>query len=154
MVSRRSLLQAVPLAAAALNAPVHARRRAASTDSVRVPPDPASSSAAATAVRGFTADLYRSLAAASPGGNVVCAPYSVALALAMTRAGAGGTTADEMDTVLHAPHPRPAALDNGLNTVDQLLTGRYQSGDGIKVPKLTTANALWTRLDLGLPQAL
>jgi len=118
-----------------------------------VPPDPASAAAAAAAVRGFTADLYRSLAAASPDGNVVCAPYSVALALAMTRAGAGSTTADEMDTVLHAPQPRPAALDNGLNTVDQLLAGRYQDGDGIKAPKLTTANALWTRLDLTLRPA-
>jgi serpin B len=150
MVSRRSLLQAAPLAVAALAAPVHAHRQAASGSSGRVPSDPASASAAAAAVRGFTADLYRSLAAASRDGNVVCAPYSVALALAMTRAGAGSTTADEMDTVLHAPQPRPAALDNGLNTIDQLLAGRYQDGDGIKMPKLTTANALWTRLDLTL----
>ncbi|MEK8106297.1 serpin family protein [Micromonospora sp. M12] len=104
--------------------------------------------AAATAVRGFTADLYRTLAATRAGGNVVCAPYSVGLALAMTRAGAGSTTADEMDAVLHAPHPRPRALDSGLNTVEQALAGRYQDGDGVRQPRLTTANALWTRLDL------
>lgn len=109
--------------------------------------------AAATAVRGFSADLYRALASTCPGGNVVCAPYSVNLALAMTRAGAGLTTADEMDAVLHAPHPRPGALDSGLNTVEQTLATRYQDGDGIARPLLTTANALWTRLDLGLRPA-
>ncbi|GIJ27443.1 serpin [Micromonospora qiuiae] len=106
--------------------------------------------AAATAVRGFTADLYRALASTRASGNVVCAPYSVGLALAMTRAGAGSTTADEMDAVLHAPNPRPGALDSGLNTIDQVLADRYQDGDGIARPLLTTANALWTRLDLGL----
>lgn len=106
--------------------------------------------AAVTAVRGFTADLYGTVASTRTGGNVVCAPYSVGLALAMTRAGAGSTTADEMDAVLHAPHPRPGALDSGLNTVDQTLAGRYQDGDGVKQPRLTTANALWTHLDLGL----
>ena len=152
MVSRRSVLRAVPLAAAALTAaPGHPRwlgPSSTSTAADRVPPDPATMQAAATAVRGFTADLYRTLAATRAGGNVVCAPYSVGLALAMTRAGAGSTTADEMDAVLHAPHPRPGALDSGLNTVDQTLAGRYQDGDGVKQPRLTTANALWTRLDL------
>ncbi|WP_416904213.1 serpin family protein [Micromonospora echinospora] len=115
---------------------------------MRVPPDPATTQSAATAVRGFTADLYRTLASSRAGGNVVCAPYSVGLALAMTRAGAGSTTADEMDAVLHAPDPRPHALDSGLNTVDQMLAGRYRDGDGTKQPRLATANALWTRLGL------
>jgi serpin B len=149
MISRRSVLRAMPLAAAALTAaPGYLDRASALPDSTRVPPDPASVEAAAIAVRGFTVDLYRSLAEADDGGNVVCAPYSVALALAMTRAGAGSSTADEMDAVLHAPHPRPGALDSGLNTVDQSLAERFQNGDGTKQPKLTTANALWTRLDL------
>ncbi|MEU4531506.1 serpin family protein [Micromonospora ureilytica] len=154
MVSRRSVLRAVPLAAAALTAVPGDSRwlgpSSTSTQAGRVPPDPATLQAAATAVRGFTADLYRTLASAWTGSNVVCAPYSVGLALAMTRAGAGSTTADEMDAVLHAPHPRPSALDSGLNTVEQTLAGRYQDGDGVKQPLLTTANALWTRLDLVL----
>ncbi|MFY1691187.1 serpin family protein [Plantactinospora sp. WMMB782] len=154
MVSRRSVLRALPLTAAALTAGPGASRplggSSTSTDPVRVPPDPATAQAGATAVRGFTADLYRTLASTRPGGNVVCAPYSVGIALAMTRAGAGSTTADEMDAVLHAPHPRPSALDAGLNTVDQMLATRYRDGDGIKQPRLTTANALWTRLDLGV----
>ncbi|WFE48378.1 serpin family protein [Verrucosispora sp. WMMD1129] len=154
MVSRRSILGAVPLAAVALTAtPGHPRwltGASASSDPVRVPPDPATMQAAATAVRGFTADLYRTIASSHTGGNVVCAPYSVQMALAMARAGAGSTTADEMDAVLHAPHPRPGALDSGLNTVDQSLAGRFQDGDGVRQPRMTTANAVWTRLDLGL----
>ncbi|WP_229399645.1 serpin family protein [Micromonospora okii] len=154
MVSRRSILRAVPLAAAAVAAapgsPGWLGPSSTSTDTVRLPPDPATMQAAAAAVRGFTADLYRTLASTPAGGNVAFAPYSIGLALAMTRAGAGSTTADEMDAVLHAPYPRPTALDSGLNTVDQSLAGRYQDGDGTKKPRLTTANALWTRLDLGL----
>ncbi|GAA3916718.1 serpin [Amorphoplanes auranticolor] len=144
----------MPLAAAALAAvPELPGRLTATSDPERVPPDPASAEAAAIAVRGFTTDLFRSLSSAAAGANVVCAPYSVALALAMTRAGAGSTTADEMDAVLHAPHPRPVALDSGLNTVDQALMGRYRDGDGIKQPKMVTANALWTRLGLNLDPA-
>ncbi|MEU5550082.1 serpin family protein [Micromonospora sp. NPDC047793] len=154
MVSRRSLLRTVPLAAAALTATRDRSRwwneSSTSTEPTRVPPDPAAMAAAATAVRGFSAGLYRELASSRPGGNVVCAPYSVNLALAMTRAGARSTTADEMDAVLHAPNPRPGALDSGLNTVAQSLANRYQNGDGVARPLLTTANALWTRLDLGL----
>lgn len=156
MVTRRSLLRAAPLAAAALaTAPPPSRWLAAPStvaDPARVPPDQSAVPPAAAAMRGFTADLYRELAAGHPGGNVVCSPYSVGLALAMTRAGAGGATADEMDAVLHAPHPRPGVLDSGLNAVDQLLAGRYENGDGTKQARLTVANALWTRLDLGLRQ--
>ncbi|RUL95189.1 MULTISPECIES: serpin family protein [Micromonospora] len=154
MVSRRSVLRTVPLAAAALTATPGQLRRldesSTSTDPIRVPPDPATLAAAATAVRGFSADLYRELASTRPGDNVVCAPYSVGLALAMTRAGAGSATAAEMDAVLHAPHPRPGALDSGLNTIEQTLATRYQDGDGTARPLLRTANALWTRLGLGL----
>lgn len=105
--------------------------------------------AAAAAVRGFTTDLYRALAL-THAGNVVCSPYSVGLALAMARAGARSTTAEEMDDVLHAPHPRPDALHSGFNTVDQSLDDRYAHGDGTRTPRVSTANALWARLDLRL----
>jgi serpin B len=150
MVSRRSILRAVPLAAAALAADPFRppAAHAGGLDPVRVPPDPASAEPAAAAVRGFTAGLYRAVASSRDGGNVVCAPYSVAHALAMTRAGAVACTAGEMDTVLHAPHPRPGALDAGLNAIDQLLLARYRDGDGAKLPRVVTANALWTQRDL------
>ena len=146
MVSRRSILMTVPLSAAAVAATPPAIAAAAPTPT-RVPPDPAALPGGAAAVRGFTADLHRALS--SRPGNLATAPYSVVQALAMTRAGARRTTAEEMDTVLHAPLPRPQALDNGLNTIDQILA-RYATGDGVRMPLLTTANAVWTRLDLRL----
>lgn len=152
MVSRRSILRTIPLAAAALAVAPSGPAAARTVGSVRVPPDPAAIGPAAAAVRGFTADLYRSIAAGS-AGNVVCAPYSVLHALAMTRAGAAGTTAAEMDAVLHAPQPAPGALDAGLNAIDQLLFAEYANGDGTNVPKLTTANALWTDRELTVHDA-
>src|SRR5581483_351798 len=57
---------------------------------------------AVAAVQGFTVDLYQKIAAAQTG-NVICSPYSVAIALAMARNGARGNTATEIETVLHAP---------------------------------------------------
>ncbi len=55
-------------------------------------------------------------------GNLVCSPYSVALALAMTRTGAHDATAQEMDTVLGSTSA--AELDRGYNAVAQLLATR------------------------------
>lgn len=49
----------------------------------------------------FALELLRELAARP--GNVVCSPFSLSRALAMARAGAAGTTASEMDAVLHLP---------------------------------------------------
>ena len=90
-----------------------------------------------------TGDLYRRLAAAP--GNIVVSPYSVAVALAMTRHGAVGTTASEMDAVLHAPSlPR---LGAGMNALGQLLDGR--AGEVTRPDRtkgtvsLRTANSLW-----------
>lgn len=72
------------------------------------------------AANAFAISLYR---ASVPGqGNVVSAPYAVMLALAMSRAGSAGTTRDQFDAVLHANET--PNLDEGLNTIDQLLAGR------------------------------
>jgi serpin B len=54
-------------------------------------------------------------------GNLVCSPYSISMALAMTRAGARGQTAAEMDKVLHFTldpsrlHPTNAELIRANN---------------------------------------
>src|SRR5687768_9958116 len=48
----------------------------------------------ATAVSAFSIDLYHALR--QQPGNLFVSPYSVFSALAMTQAGASGTTADEM----------------------------------------------------------
>ena len=53
----------------------------------------------------FALDLHRRLAAATDG-NAMASPYSVSTALAMTYAGASGTTAEEMARTLRFDLPR------------------------------------------------
>ena len=79
---------------------------------------PADASSAGSAVNAFGLDLYARIR--DEGGNMVISPASVAIALAMARAGARGATASEMDAVLHglAADGRAAwvaSLDNALN---------------------------------------
>lgn len=76
--------------------------------------------AGARLVSAFTGDLLARLAA--DDGNLVCSPYSMALALAMARDGAVGVTADEMDHALGSTSA--AELDAGLNAVTQTLATR------------------------------
>jgi serpin B len=102
---------------------------------------------AVDAVQALTADLYRSLAATP--GNLVCSPYSVAVALAMTRNGARGSTARQMDEVLHAP---PLDRFNaGLNALTRLVESR--AGEQVRADRskamvsLDVANSLWGQRD-------
>ena len=105
--------------------------------------DPALARGVAATVQAFTADLYRRLSRWE--GNLVWSPYSVAVALAMTRTGARGRTAAEMDRVLHAPPLEQ--LNGGLGAEDALLekrsrTVRRADGSTAKV-ELHVANSLW-----------
>jgi len=114
------------------------------SDAPRAAADAAAGLAVAAAVEAFSADLYGFLA--REPGNVVFSPYSVAVALAMTRAGAKGTTADQMDKVLHAATARD--LDAGFNALEQELAkrpGKYPFGDGTVDLELATANDLWAQ---------
>lgn len=73
-------------------------------------------------VEGMTAfghDLYG--VAAKDGGNVVISPLSIAAAFSMARAGAGGTTASEIDQVLHFP---ATARDSAMNALMRDLATR------------------------------
>lgn len=103
---------------------------------------------AARAVRDFGADLYGQLAPTE--GNLVCSPYSVAVALAMTRVGALGETAAEMDDVLRGG-PQPDFNDgmNALSAHLDSLAGPQTRLDGSKADvALATANSLWGQLDI------
>ncbi len=85
---------------------------------------------AGSAVNAFGLDLYRQVAAQDASANLVLSPASIALALAMARAGARGQTASEMDAVLHGlgtdEHAAwPAALDAALTA----RTGTFSDRD-------------------------
>ncbi len=64
---------------------------------------PARPDSAASMENAFALDLYRRLASDGGGGNLVCSPYPVYVALAMTAEGARGQTAEEMGRALHLP---------------------------------------------------
>ncbi len=92
----------------------------ARADVPRASTAPADAAAASAALNALGLDLYREIAAG--GSNVVFSPTSIALALAMARAGARGQTATEMDAVMHAL----GADENAawLNALDQALATR------------------------------
>jgi Serpin (serine protease inhibitor) len=101
----------------------------------RAPADASTLGDAASSVRAFGADLYARLA--GQPGNLVCSPYSVAVALGMTRNGAAGATAAEIDKVLHAP-----ALERfnaGLNALALHLETRAGEQRRADSSKATTA---------------
>src|SRR5207244_10238078 len=88
--------------------------------------------------------------------TMVWAPYSVAVALAMTRAGASGKTAAEMDAVLHAS--LIGDVDAGFNGLDRALarrSGSYPGGIGAQPAtlELATADRLWGQrgFEFGVP---
>jgi serpin B len=102
-----------------------------------------SARAAAETVQDFGADLYRRLA--PQPGNLACSPYSIALALAMTRNGARGRTAAEMDRVLRAP--TLPLLNSGLSALTRQVESRAGSkkvADGSFTDvAVGVANSLW-----------
>jgi serine protease inhibitor len=98
----------------------------------------------------FGHDLYAQAAAA--GGNVVYSPLSIAVALSMARAGANGTTASQIDSVMHFP---PNQRDAAMNALMQALATRdtappvaspaasRSAGSAPLDPILTIANGLF-----------
>ena len=90
----------------------------------------------ATAAKGnaaFGFDLYKKLAAEP--GNLFISPFSISTALAMTAAGAKGTTLTEMKKVLRLPEEADAGFGE--------LIGRVNGTGGKRAYQLTTANALF-----------
>jgi serpin B len=122
-----------------------------------VPRRPATTDEAITAVasiEAFGADLYGRLAGLVDAPNLVFSPASIATALAMTRAGAKGATAQEMDAVLHLDDhgADPSAIHRSMNALTATLESRSgtftdMGGNDTDVT-LNIANSLWGQQDL------
>lgn len=124
---RRAALALLALAGAGLALPVVSGCGSSSLDLAKVdvdrqPADAEPDHATTAALGTFAGALLAPLSGAADTGNVICSPLSVQAALAMTRNGAAGATAAEMDAALRFPDL--AELNQGLNTTLQLLTGR------------------------------
>jgi serpin B len=114
---------------------------------------PADAKKAAASVNAFGLALYRQMlgdGTLTSKQNAVFSPTSIALALAMARAGAKGETASEMDTVLHTTGW--AALGTGLNSLEQALSSRdatwkdaEEAGGAAHELKLRIANAAFAQ---------
>lgn len=109
-----------------------------------VQPPAGSAEKGAAAVRAFTADLTAKLLA-DDAGNLVCSPFSVALALGMTANGAVGATQREMVTTL--AFDDIDGLDAGLAAVVRLAESRAGArtdamGNSYEIA-LDSANSLW-----------
>jgi serpin B len=89
------------------------------------------------AQRDFAVDLYRTLAA-DTDEDLALGPGSLHTALSMVRAGARGTTAREMDDVLHT-----GGLDDRLHELGNTLDQELESRDSTRGISLDTANRVW-----------
>jgi serpin B len=131
--------------------------RLAMADVSRLPPSAPQGDvdAAAASMQLFGADLYRLLAEQAGGGNVVFSPASIVTALAMTYAGAKGSTAVEMAETLHITL-QGDEFHRAFNSLDTTLESRSWKGknaegkdEGVLVK---TANSLWAQQDLPFKQ--
>jgi serine protease inhibitor len=153
-MTRRDVLRAAALAAAGVGAfplvtgcgaqPSKAGSTGLATSPAsRVAADRAARVPGARVVQAFGTDLFRAMA--TEDGNLLCSPYSVAVALAMTRDGARGATADEIDRVLHATSADD--LNVGLNAltqhVESLAHERKRHDGSVAKVSLDAANSLW-----------
>jgi serpin B len=130
----------------------------AKSDVPRASAPPSAAKKAAAAVNAFGFDLYRRMLAdgtLDPANGAVISPTSIALALAMARAGAKGETAAEMDAVLHTSGWDE--LGGGLNALTQALASRDamwsdEQGRPHEL-KLRIANAAFAQRDMQIEQA-
>jgi serpin B len=112
----------------------------------------ADATSATAAVNAFGFDLLRAM---HPSGDAVVSPASIALALAMARAGAVGTTASQMDLVLHdaASDAHPTWL-NALDAALSSRSGTFKDANGKDQPvTLRIANAPFAQQGMSLKPA-
>ncbi|MBD3366766.1 MAG: hypothetical protein GF405_01165, partial [Candidatus Eisenbacteria bacterium] len=92
----------------------------------------------------FALSLYGRVAEQSDAAaNVFMSPLSVSTALAMTYAGARGTTAEEMAGVLGFPEGSPPVILAGLGELDRRLSAQAETSGYL----LSQANSLWGQED-------
>ena len=117
--------------------------------------DPSLAKSAASAANAFGLDLFAKLRAGAGAGNLVFSPTSIAIALAMARAGARGETAAQMDTVLHdLGADDQAAAINALDVVLNSRSGTFRGFDGTSYDlTLNVANAPFAQRDEQWQQA-
>jgi serpin B len=100
----------------------------------------------AAAVNAFGIDLYRALA--PRGGNFVIAPQAVASSLAMARAGAGSTTREQLDRVLHLDGVvDPEQGFNALGAALDARRGERRSEVRVGEVAVRASTALWAQED-------
>ena len=97
---------------------------------------------------GFAIDLYQAIRGAD--GNLFYSPYSISLALAMTYAGARGSTAEQMAETLHFSLP-PDQLHPAFNGLDLQLSQRGETAAGKDSQgfRLNVVNAIWGQQGYG-----
>lgn len=87
----------------------------------------------------FAVDLYQTLR--TPSGNMVFAPESLSIALAMTYGGAAGNTAAQMAATMHFTLP-PERLHPAFDALDLALNAPSSAAGSFR---LTLANAVWAQ---------
>jgi len=102
---------------------------------------------AGTELNDFGIDLLRRL---DSSGNLCASPTSIALALAMVRAGARGTTATEIDNVLHQFGTTGQASE--IVALLKALKGLTDAGTK-PADELDVANAVFSQKGMNLEQA-
>ena len=92
----------------------------------------------------FATDLYGVLRnePSFSNQNLFFSPYSISVALAMTYAGAGGTTASQLQSTLHFTLPE-ARLNAAFDALDLALTQRPPTATGAVPLTLDIANSMW-----------
>lgn len=129
------------------------RYQVAMSDTARLAPAASQSNilSAAGSMQAFGVDLYEILATDAGDGNLVFSPSSIVTALAMTYAGAAGTTAQEMAATLHFDLEGDA-LHQAFNSLDTMLESRSldqaDGEDDVEGVLVKIANSLWAQQDL------
>ena len=113
--------------------------------------------AASAAINAFANDMFVHLTTVDPAANLVFSPASIALALAMTSAGAKGTTLTEMDTVLHIDdadtiHRSMNGLASSLDATNATQDNTGNGGTGVSEVQISIANSLWGQAGLNFEQ--